>query len=66
MTSTTKKAAKKSAQNTTTTGKTFTDEERAAIQERARELTARSSAFSERGISSRRDTRNSASTTWLT
>jgi len=40
MTSTTKKAAKESAKNTTTIGKTFTDEERIAIQERALELKA--------------------------
>lgn len=47
MTSTTNKAlpgrqagAKKSAENTATTGKTFTDEERAAMQERALELKA--------------------------
>ncbi len=35
-----KKAARKRAKNTTTIGKTFTDEERAAIQERALELKA--------------------------
>lgn len=40
MTSTTKKATQKSAKNTTTIGKTFTDEERAAMQERALELAA--------------------------
>ena len=40
MTSTTKRTAKRAAKNTTITGKTFTDEERAAIQERALELKA--------------------------
>ena len=43
MTSTTKKAAKKSAKSTTAIGKTskgFSDEERAAMKERARELKA--------------------------
>ena len=38
--STTKKAAKKTTKNTSAIGKTFTDEERAAIQERALELKA--------------------------
>lgn len=40
MTSTTKKAAKKKAGYTTATGKTFSDAERAAMQERALELRA--------------------------
>jgi len=40
MTSTTKKAAKKAAKNTTAIGKTFTDEERAAMKDRVQELRA--------------------------
>ncbi len=40
MTSTTKKSAKKAAMNTNVTGKTFSDEERAAIVARAKELAA--------------------------
>ena len=40
MTSTSKKPAKKAARNTTASGKTFTEEERAAIQERVLELKA--------------------------
>lgn len=40
MTSNTKKVAKKTAKNSNAISKTFTDEERAAMQERARELAA--------------------------
>lgn len=40
MTNKTKKAEQKSTKSTTASGKTFSEEERAAIQERARELSA--------------------------
>ncbi|MBI2010285.1 MAG: DUF1801 domain-containing protein [Candidatus Chisholmbacteria bacterium] len=43
-----KKMTQKSAKTTTAAGRTFTDEERAAIQERAQELLAEASASNER------------------